>query len=1464
MRSLSLFLLLAIFLLAGCETKSNRKLSNLKAELTPNQLGLSLDEIQFSWSQDTSIESFRILAASDRTLIEKGVGDLWDSGRRYSRESSTIYQGRPLIRSGKFFWQVQVWNAEGSDPVPSAVQTFRAVKYQRENVIALVGGNLISSMERHPHFEEALIRRWPYRQIIVRNLGWPADDVFGLARSQFGSAQNTRSWQPPTAEEGFGSKVLGQHLKQVMPATLFIGYGTEGAFFEEEADFELFESGYRRLIKHADSLGCHSILLSPPKQEAKYISPETVEKYNANLRRVRDMIRSMAVEGNHPFIDLFEYLITDPTKPRFTTDGLQLNAEGHKRLAEQLIEDLGLYVNTSSQIVLRPDGSPVSVKNGKVTNWHKTVHGFRFDFTPNSLSPQLTIKGDFPHVIFFDDDERMRAEDSTTIILDSKGDQIANLRSAILEKNRLYRWILQPLNEAYIFLFRRHEMGHLAYELEDYERLVEEKEEEITRLISPPQHTFRIELIKSWQSPRDYPEDEVPANIPEPNLAEELKAFEVANGFEVNLFASDPMIANPINLNWDTRGRAWVATSSTYPHIEPGREPSDRIIILEDWDDDGMADTSIVFAEDLMVPHSVMPVPGGAYVTSTTEFLFLSDTNGDDRADLRQVVHDGFGNADVHHMIHGLRWAPWGNLYFTQSIYINTFIETVFGPRQLNGSGIWRFRPETGRLDVFSSGLINPWGHALDEWGQAFATDGAGSSGINYIFPGSAHATAVGAARVLEGLNSGTPKNTAAEVVYSRHFPQDWQGSIITNDFRANRTVRYELSPSGSGYDAKEVQTVLKSDHRSYRPVDTKIGPDGALYIVDWYNPIIDHGEVDFHHPIRDKTHGRIWRLTNKHRAVLEKTDMTKRSMPALLELLRSPEPYNRQQANRELVARGCEPSTLNRWARSLDPRAASFERDRLEALWLGAAINYYDADLHQAVLKSQDARARAAAVRMIRLWKLTEARLDQLSDLVYDEHPQVRLEAIHALREFPSLQTAKVVMETRQHPVDDNLDYAIWLTMRAMKDHWLPALREGVPIFSGSVNDEVYALLACGNSDVVPLLKQRINDPDLAHDLQAEALRLLARLGDSDALDIVLNHVRRTQDDDLLRSIARAPASNVAVPSDKSLIADLLQSDSIMLQIIAAQLAGRWKAVEYLPQLQSLAQDFQKDQNVRLTAGRALVKMDRLRWVENLARSAKELPVRSTAAAVWAESDASQASGAVMKLLSSSLDDDDAELLFRTYRNQEKGPAILAEVLKNKKIPEAVASIGLRVTQTSGLNLADLESAIREAGELAPVGVQLSTEEKTLLIEDALTNGNRYYGSQIYRRPQLLCATCHQINGIGGLLGPDLTTVGSYMTPGSILESLINPNTDIKQGYETVIATRKDGSVISGTLHRKGDQVTMIRMANNELISIPDVDLETMDVSEVSLMPASLTASLHRDELRDLLYFLASLEEEN
>ncbi|HEY2573758.1 MAG TPA: PVC-type heme-binding CxxCH protein, partial [Verrucomicrobiaceae bacterium] len=394
------------------------------------------------------------------------------------------------------------------------------------------------------------------------------------------------------------------------------------------------------------------------------------------------------------------------------------------------------------------------------------------------------------------------------------------------------------------------------------------------------------------------------AEIPDAATDAEMAAFVVPDGFEINLWASEPMLHKPVQMNWDAQGRLWVVCSQTYPQIKPGEEAVDQVVVLEDTDHDGKADKSTVFADGLLLPTAVMPADGGCYVANSTEILFLKDTDGDGKADQRRTVLSGFGTEDTHHLVHTFRWTPEGMLSFNQSIYIHSHIETPYGVRRLMGGGVWEYRPETGRLEVFCKGLINGWGREFDRWGQTFLTDGAGSSGINFAFPQAVFVTSPGAKRIIDGLNPGQPKQAGLEIVNEPHFPDDWQDTLITCDFRGNRINRFQLTESGSGYTSKQLPDVLASKHPGFRPIDVRIGPDGALYIADWYNPIIQHGEVDFRDPRRDHTHGRIWRLTCKGRPLSGNPDFEKMDAGGLAKLLESPRRWNRVFAKQEMKLR--------------------------------------------------------------------------------------------------------------------------------------------------------------------------------------------------------------------------------------------------------------------------------------------------------------------------------------------------------------------------------------------------------------------------------------------------------------------------------------------------------------------------------------------------------------------------------
>ncbi|HXJ76358.1 MAG TPA: PVC-type heme-binding CxxCH protein, partial [Candidatus Dormibacteraeota bacterium] len=228
-----------------------------------------------------------------------------------------------------------------------------------------------------------------------------------------------------------------------------------------------------------------------------------------------------------------------------------------------------------------------------------------------------------------------------------------------------------------------------------------------------------------------------PADPADP--AAELSTFQVAEGFEVNLFASEKDgVIKPIQIRFDERGRIWVIGSSVYPQLQPGQTPDDKVLILEDQDGDGRADKTTIFARGLMIPTGLELGDGGAYVGHGTELLFLKDTDGDGQADERRVLLRGFGTGDNHQNLNSFRWSPGGELWMCQGLHTFSNVETPWGLVRLHQAGLWRFRPRLMKLEGFYGSAYepqNPWGYVFTDWGEPIVIAGNNSSSI-YPVPG--------------------------------------------------------------------------------------------------------------------------------------------------------------------------------------------------------------------------------------------------------------------------------------------------------------------------------------------------------------------------------------------------------------------------------------------------------------------------------------------------------------------------------------------------------------------------------------------------------------------------------------------------------------------------------------------------------------------------------------------------------
>ncbi|MCW0219289.1 MAG: hypothetical protein OJI67_13265 [Prosthecobacter sp.] len=961
------------------------------------------------------------------------------------------------------------------------------------------------------------------------------------------------------------------------------------------------------------------------------------------------------------------------------------------------------------------------------------------------------------------------------------------------------------------------------------------------------------------------------ADLPDPNPEVEKAGFVVPEGLEVTLWAQEPMIAKPVQMNWDAQGRLWVVSSTTYPQIKPGDGTKDQVVVLEDTDHDGKADKSTVFAEGLHIPTAVIPGDGGAYVANSTEVLFLKDTDGDLKADERTILLSGFGTEDTHHLLHTLRHTPEGLLSFNQSIYIHSHIETPYGVRRLMGGGIWEFRPETRKLEVLSKGLINPWGYEFDHWGQSFATDGAGGEGLNYIFLGSVFKTSPGAARTLSGLSPGQPKQSGLEVIDDPHWPEEWQGTWITNDFRGNRVNHFKVSASGSGYIAKQEDDVLASNHRAFRPIDVRVGPDGALYIADWYNPIIQHGEVDFRDPRRDQVHGRIWRVTAKGRPLSEMPKIVGAPVPDLLEMLKSNRKWTRDFARQELRARGVAEvmPVLKPWVDGLDKEDANYWHNLLEVSWAREGLNRFSPKLWRDLYASPDARVRAAAMRILtHRWRELPDAMDYLKKGITDENAQVRLWAMGVLSDMRQPKAFELALKALDSNMDENLDFLLELTAREQADIWLPLALKGDLKLNDNPKHLVYAMKATGRSNALKPLLISLEAGRLAPEDAAAVMLMAGDAADAAQAKLIAQLVNDPAMADkvvgLMSALVKAATARAVIPEGaEAIVKAWLESPRPEIVHHATILAGAWKVESTRETLQNILVKADTLPPVREGAVQGLAKLGGAKSRDFFDKVFLENEsLRSIAVQGLTDTGPQLAAKRAVEFFAAAKTAQEALPVLTAFLKNKQLPGVLAKELAGKTIPEYVAVEGIRTVSTRGIK-GPLEEALRTAGGVKQMNQSLTPEQMAALMAKVKDQGNAVRGEAIYRRQQMLCQTCHAIGDAGGVLGPNLVSIGGSAPVDYLIESLLEPSKKIKEGYHMIIIGTKDGQVISGGLVQDGSDEVVIRDPANQLQKVPKAQIASRQMSPASMMPPGLTASLREDEFVDLVRFLSELGRE-
>ncbi|MCB9889066.1 MAG: c-type cytochrome [Planctomycetes bacterium] len=865
--------------------------------------------------------------------------------------------------------------------------------------ICLLGNALAERMQHHGWFETLLQLRFPARHLVVRNLGFGADELSVHQRTMnFGKLSSDAMG----SDLQHGKFVVWDRFLTHCKADIVLAFFGFNESFADRAGLPKFRADLTEFIRHVAASKYNGktppqlvLFSSLPFENTGNRSLPDGREHNRRIELYTAAAAEVAAEHAVRFVDLGPAMRESYRKRRapLTINGIHLSEEGNRQVAHAIAGSL--WGGTE----LAPPGSAEALRRAvldKNFHWHQRYR----------VTDGYNVYGGRSKKVYGTPD----------------GKEFANY--AVLQR-----------------------------EMDVLDAMTANRDSHVWSLAAG-----QPTPIDDSKLPAQLP---VRTNKPGPGPAgthlylsgsDALAKMTPAKGMKVELFADEarfPELVNPVQMAWDTKGRLWVAVWPTYPHWRPGAPRNDKLLILEDTDGDGRADVCKVFAGDLLNPTGFEFWNGGVFVAAAPDLLFLKDTDGDDRADRCVRVLHGLSSADTHHTANSFVLGPDGALYFQEGTFHRSQIESVHGPVRNRDACVWRFDPRTWSVERYVPyNFANPHGHVFDHWGQDFVTDGTGN--VNYYaLPFSGHVAAPAKHRgYFPFFRQRSRPAAATEILSSSHFPAANQGSyLIANVIGFLGIFQYRVLDDGSGFRAEEIEPIVQSTDPNFRPSDIEVGPDGALYFLDWHNAIIGHLQHHIRDPSRDTAHGRVYRVSCPGRPKTQPAAIAGRPIPELLRNLENADDRVRYRTHIELSARDSDAvlAAADAWLAALDSAQPDYAHHRLEGLWLQQQHDRVDPALLRALLRDARPQVRAAATRVLRhaAAKLADGPA-LLAKQAADPHPRVRLEAVVAASFLDSASAAAAALEALRHPTDRFLDYALDATIRQLAPRWQAALQAG------------------------------------------------------------------------------------------------------------------------------------------------------------------------------------------------------------------------------------------------------------------------------------------------------------------------------------------------------------------------------------------------------------------------------------
>jgi putative membrane-bound dehydrogenase-like protein len=930
-------------------------------------------------------------------------------------------------------------------------------------------------------------------------------------------------------------------------------------------------------------------------------------------------------------------------------------------------------------------------------------------------------------------------------------------------------------------------------------------------------------------------------------------------GFKANVWASEPMITQPMAFCWDDKGRLWIAENRDYESRGYGfsNAGNSRILIIEDTNHDGIADSKKVFLEGIAFPAAMAVGFDGLFLGAPPNLLFVPDKNHDDIADMNdiEVRLTGWGIRDRHETLNSLHWGPDGWLYGCQGFATPSKVrkpegkgriykhKDAFPEDVLNGDGVdinggvWRYHPTKDKFEVVAHGFSNPWGIDYDAKGQLFIS-ACVIPHIWHVIPGGIYHRQGGQhfnpyiysdIRTI-GDHSHRSAHGGARVYQSDAFPAEHKGRIFMANIHEHAVLSDILQPKGSGFVAKHGDELLMANNAQWVGFSMEVGPDGGLYVLDWHDADICGKEV-----LNGET-GRIFRIMPKQSLAenwaTRYTDLNTFTDKQLVELQKSPSDWHarrarvilQNRAHKGILDKNCLPDLRTIFKQNTN---ADF---RLRAMWALHITNNFTPNELLTALTDTDAHMRAWAIQLLCEDKnpSNEAIEAFVRLAKEDPSPVVRLYLASALQRINEDAAWRIVEQLAVHGEDAN-------------DHNLPKmLWFGLePLVKNNPNR---AIILATNARI-PLLAQYIS----------------RRLVDANLPEMVISSVSKTSKNQTLILEGMRDGLegrfDLKAPKNWSPLYAKLKRQKGTIAELATQIAQRFGDTEVAEKSMATLKNKKSAMATRQQAIKdiAVRKGDAL--IAEIPNLINEPELRLDVIQAIAQYNKDE----LGQLLVSKYKDFTAaekQQALQTLSSRPKYGWQLTQAIKNQLVPkkDVPAYTARQLLRVVGSGFIEVWGPIEQEPSLE----KAYSKYQRMITDKALGAADATKGVALF---QTSCGSCHKMYGKGGNIGPDLT--GSNR--GSLdylLFNVLNPSGEIQEDYKLVVVTTRDGRTYSGNVVSENTRQLTMRIVGQEAVVINKSDIQSREVQPTSLMPIGLFDPLSESEVLDLVKYLQTFKD--